>query len=939
MTLRRPVRTAALLLVLLLANCALLIGEAAAQAPKTWSSSEILLGLKKLNVLGSALYIAAHPDDENTRLIAYLANGRLVETGYLSATRGDGGQNLIGPELREGLGVIRTQELLAARRVDGGRQFFTRANDFGFSKTAQETFTIWDKEQVLADMVWVIRQRRPDVMITRFPPDARAGHGHHTASAMLAIEAFDAAADPKRFPEQLKFVQPWQAKRLLWNTGSFFVKAGEDMSPYFQLDAGGYNALLGRSYGEIAAESRTSHKSQGFGSSAQRGEAPEYFQLLKGAPAKTDLFDGVDLTWNRVPGSMMQILMTDLLRNYDSSNPAASVDKLFEVRDHLQSQLVGSDNIQIPAPDLFWFRQKLTETEKLIQACLGLYIEATATDAAVVSGGQLKLKLDVVNRGNRKLQVLNVFTANPYQDSELLTQSRVLLSKNHRETGRVRGAMTSNVFDPTGYSVEKNLPSGASLTQVMSLPMIGETRMVLSEGTIDQEATVAQPSLSALSQPFWLREKGTAGMYKLPGAVPTEKPDISHQYGVLTELGTIGMFQLPGVLQFVGRPENEPSAAVRVKFMLTTKNMAGEGTDRIIGFDVPVQYKHTDPVRGEIYEPLTVVPPVMVNIGGQAFVFADQQPKTVPVTLRAGKAGVKGSVALTLPAGWVAEPASMPFDLAAKDAEQTVQFQVRPGAGAKEGKTELRAVATVEGQAYSRGYQVIAYDHIPTQTLFPEATAPLVKLDLKRKGQQIGYLMGAGDEVPEALRQIGYTVTLLKPDELTEANLRRFDAVVLGVRAYNTVEQLKTRQPALLKYVENGGNVVVQYTVNRGTVLPEIGPYPLTLGRDRVTVEDAPVTLLNPKQPLLNTPNRISPADFTGWEQEQGLYYPAKWDPRYQTVISSHDPGEPARESAILVANYGKGHYIYTGLSFFRELPAGVPGAYRLLTNMVSLGK
>ena len=300
-------------------------------------------------------------------------------------------------------------------------------------------------------------------------------------------------------------------------------------------------------------------------------------------------------------------------------------------------------------------------------------------------------------------------------------------------------------------------------------------------------------------------------------------------------------------------------------------------------------------MEGEKYRPLTVVPPVAVNIGGQAFVFADTQPKTVPVTLRAGKAGVKGSVALTLPAGWVAEPASLPFDLAAKDAEQTVQFQVRPGAGAKEGKTELRAVATVDGQAYSRGYQVIAYNHIPTQTLFPEATAPLVKLDLKRKGQQIGYLMGAGDEVPEALRQIGYTVTLLKPEDLTETSLRRFDAVVLGIRAYNTVDQLKTRQPALLKYVENGGNVVVQYVVNRGTVLPEIGPYPLTLSRDRVTVEDAPVTLLNPKQPLLNTPNRITPQDFTGWVQEQGLYYPEKWDPRYQTVISSHDPDEPAR--------------------------------------------
>ncbi|MFD2786022.1 PIG-L family deacetylase [Hymenobacter rubripertinctus] len=848
MTLRQPFRAAAVWLIVL-THSLIHSFTAQAQAPKTYSSSEILLGLKKLNVLGSALYIAAHPDDENTRLIAYLANGRLVDTGYLSATRGDGGQNLIGPELREGLGVIRTQELLAARRVDGGRQFFTRANDFGFSKTAQETFTIWDKEQVLADMVWVIRQRRPDVMITRFPPDARAGHGHHTASAMLAIEAFDAAADPKRFPEQLQYVQPWQAKRLLWNTGSFFVKPGEDMSQYFQLDAGGYNPLLGRSYGEIAAESRTSHKSQGFGSSAQRGEAPEYFQLLKGVPAKTDLFDGVDLTWNRVPGgAAVGKLVDEVIRNYDASNPSASVAGLLKVREALR---------KLPQNN-FWVKEKLTETNSMFQSCLGLYMEAIAAFPSVCLGESIPVKITLLNRTPN--QVLNL--------SELGFPDRDKDSIVNKTIGPNQPITIKSAF--------------------------------LQPAKADNDRLEGRTRDELLSQPYWLKRSATVGMYKVPAQLER------------------------------GLAENEPDAIITAVIQAVSQEFT---------YDIPVQYKHTDPVRGEIYEPLTVVPPVMVNVGGQAFVFADNAAKTVPVTVRAGKGGVKGNVSLTLPAGWQSEPANFPFDLAAKDAEQTVQFQVRPVAGAKEGKTELRAVATVDGQAYSRGYQVIAYDHIPTQTLFPEATAPLVKLDLKRKGQQIGYLMGAGDEVPEALRQIGYTVTLLKPDDLTETNLRRFDAVVLGIRAYNTVEQLKARQPALLKYVENGGNVVVQYVVNRGTVLPEIGPYPLTLGRDRVTVEDAPVILLNPKQPLLNTPNRITPADFKGWVQEQGLYYPEKWDPRYQTVISSHDPDEPARESAILVADYGKGHYIYTGLSLFRELPAGVPGAYRILTNMVSLGK
>jgi LmbE family N-acetylglucosaminyl deacetylase len=831
---------------------------ARAQAPKTWSSSDILLGLRKLNVLGSVLYIAAHPDDENTRLIAYLANGRLVETGYLSCTRGDGGQNLVGPELCEGLGVIRTQELLAARRIDGGRQFFTRANDFGFSKTAEETFTIWDKEQVLADMVWVIRQRRPDVLITRFPPDARAGHGHHTASALLAIEAFEAAGDPKRFPEQLTYVQAWQPKRLVWNIGSSFVKPGEDLSGYLKLDAGGYNPLLGQSYGEIAARSRSQHKSQGFGSSATRGEAPEYFQPLKGEKAAKDLFEGIDMTWNRVPGGTAIGKMVDeVVQKYEAANPSASVVGLLRLRKELLSYKAAAGNEEVAS----WRREKIARVNELLRAALGLHLAATATAPSAISGGRLSVTIEIINRlpeANRKI-------------------SGTYLEAVSALTGAIDTTFTN-----------KYLSYNNPLVFQMQLPVTNR---------------------AALTQPYWLIQPAQGGMYRVDEQT------------------------------LRGQPENSAAAAVRVKLTVLAP-VNGLSFERdTISYLVPVQYKSTDPVEGEKYRPLVVVPPVAVNIAGHAYVFADAQAKTVPVTLRAGKAGVKGSVALTLPTGWKAEPTSIPFDLAAKDAEQTVQFRVQPGADAAEGKTELRAVATVDGQPYSRGYQAIEYNHIPTQTLFPEAVAPLVKLNLKRKGQEIGYLMGAGDEVPDALRQIGYTVTLLKPEDLTDQNLRRFDAVVLGVRAYNTVDKLKALQPTLLKYVENGGTMVVQYVVSRGTVIPQIGPFPLTLSRDRVTVENAPVTFLNPKQPLLNTPNKITSRDFEGWVQEQGLYYPSQWDPKYQTVLSSHDPNEPATESAILVANYGKGHYVYTGLSFFRELPAGVPGAYRLLTNMVSLGR
>ena len=864
-------RTAArLALTLLIAHCSLLTLKA--QAPKTYSSSEILLGLQKLDVLGSVLYIAAHPDDENTRLLAYLANGRHLETSYLSLTRGDGGQNLIGPELREQLGVIRTQELLAARRLDGAHQFFTRANDFGFSKTSAEALSVWDHEQVLADVVWVIRQQRPDVLITRFPPDPRAGHGHHQASAILAAEAFDAAGDPKRFPEQLKFVQPWQPKRLYWNTGSFFVKPGENMDGYLKLDAGGYNPLLGQSYGEIAARSRSQHRSQGFGAAAQRGEAIEYFQFVKGTPAKTDLFEDIDQTWGRVPGgAAIGKMVNEVIRKYDAANPSASVAGLTSALNAIVSMQNSSPIYEVTVyPPLerkpttskkttglaestattYWISTKAQEALQLIQACSGIFIEAIASEPTAVAGSKVTVTMEITRPA----------------------------------------PVAQGVSD---YAT-------AELKKLMTDAMPGSSKKQL-------ELTL--PANLATSQPYWLQKPGTIGMYNVPTFLNNAEQ----------------------AKQLIGQPENE--AVLTVPFDIQLHN-------NYFVVPIPVQYKHTDPVLGELYQPLVVVPPVMVNIpAARAYVFADQQPKPVPVTLRAGKAGVAGTLALQVPKGWQAEPASIPFELKNKDDEQTFNIMLRPLAGAAEGKAELHAVATVEGQPYSRGIQQIIYPHIPTQTLFPEAVAPLVKLQLARRGQNVGYLMGAGDEVPDALRQIGYNVTLLKPEDISAPRLKQFDAVLLGVRAYNTIDKLKTVQPELLKYIEGGGNVVVQYVVNRGTVIPQIGPYPLTLSAGRVTVEDAPVTFLKPRHPLLNSPNKLTEQDFKGWVQEQGLYYPSQWDPKYQTVISSHDPDEAAKESAILVTDYGKGHYIYTGLSLFRELPAGVPGAYRIITNMISYGK
>ncbi|PRY16521.1 GlcNAc-PI de-N-acetylase [Pontibacter ummariensis] len=822
-----------LCLLALLFTC----GVTQAQAPVRSSSGQVLQGLKKLNVLGSALYVAAHPDDENTRLIAYLSNEKLYNTGYLAVTRGDGGQNLIGPEIREELGLIRTQELLQARRTDGGRQFFTRANDFGYSKDPEETFTIWDKEQVLADMVYVIRKFRPDVMITRFPPDERAGHGHHTASAILAEEAFTAAADPKRFPEQLKYVDVWQPKRLLWNTGVWSFKSQEEFEKHgkelLKVDVGGYNPLLGKSYGEIAAESRSMHKSQGFGATGARGTSIEYLQHTKGDKAEASLFEGIPTSWSRVKGGeKVGKLIQKAIDTYRPAEPAAVVPTLITAKKELDK-----------LPDSYWKRVKQEELQDVMQAAMGLYLEVTANDFAATPGQPVKLNVEAINRSAVPVTLRKV----RYSFSSADTTLNKPLQNN----------------EPIKYSATRVLPNG-----------------------------------SESSQPYWLRRKGTLGMF----AVESQ--------------------------QEVGMPENAP--AVQATFDLT---VAGEP----LQVKVPVVYKRTDPVEGEVYRPFVITPPVFVNVAEHVYVFASQEPKQVQVLVKAGKANLNGTLKLQLPQGWRSVPAAVPFTLPTKGAELPVTFTVYPPQEQQE--AELKAVAVVEGKEYQHGLKVISYSHIPAQVTFPDATAKIVKLDLQKKGQKIGYLMGAGDDIPTSLQQIGYDVTLLQDEDMRLNKLQQFDAIILGVRAYNTVDRLKFYQPTLLEYVKQGGNLIVQYNTNHSLVLPNVGPYPLQLSRDRVTVEDAEVRFLEPNHPVLNTPNKITRKDFEGWVQERGLYFPNEWSEEYQAILSSNDPGEPARKGGLLVAPYGKGNYIYTGYSWFRELPAGVPGAYRLFANLISLGK
>lgn len=800
-------------------------------------AAEIKLGLKKLNFLGTVLYVAAHPDDENTRVIAYLANERLATTGYLSMTRGDGGQNLIGPEMRDLLGLIRTQELLAARRIDGGHQFFTRANDFGFSKSATETLRIWDKDEILSDVVRIIRQFKPDVILTRFPADERAGHGHHTASAMLAQEAFDLSNNPSVYPDQVKEFGTWQVKGIYTNTGRWWnTEINEDTPGIVTMDIGAYNPLLGKSYSEIAAESRTQHKSQGFGSSGSRGEALDFFEFVKGHHAKKDIFEEVNTTWSRVAGgSKIEPLVNKLIAEYNEENPSASVPMLLQVRKQMNTLNDG-----------IWKQRKIDEVDKLIKDCLGLYAAASASNYYVAPGEEFQTSFEIVNRSTFPLNLKRI-------GSNVLKYDTAL-----------NGSLVNN--KPIEFKAKQIVSADASYTD-----------------------------------PYWLREEHSLGLFNVKDK------------------------------RLIGKPENEPAISFQFQFEIS-------GEELLI--DVPLLYKWNDPVKGELYRPFEIVPPVTINLSESVVVFNDTKARPISVLVKShSNKAVQSLLSLELPKGWRTEPANQNFELNSRGEEKTIQFMVYPSND--EMTSTLKAKATVGNIIYDNALQIISYDHFPIQTLLPKAEARLVRINLKKEGGLVAYIQGAGDEIPAALKNMGYEVWEMKNEEVTKENLSRVDAVVLGVRALNTNERLHFFMDDLLEYVRNGGTMIVQYNTSfrTATDTEKFSPYPLTISRDRVTDEQSEVRILKPNHPALNSPNKITAKDFDNWIQERGLYFPNKWDPHFEALISTADPGEDPVEGALLVSQYGNGYYVYTGLSFFRELPEGVPGAYKLFANLVSLGK
>jgi LmbE family N-acetylglucosaminyl deacetylase len=821
-------------------------------SPQQILPAQILQDLRSFNELGSVLYVAAHPDDENTQLITYLARGRGYRTAYLSLTRGDGGQNVLGPEFGDELGVIRTQELLAARRLDGGRQFFSRARDFGYSKDYRQTLTKWDHQQVLSDIVRVIRTFQPDVMITRFSTLPGPTHGHHTASAILALEAFKIAGDPSKFPDQLTTLTPWQPKRILLNGfGVGFRRPGQIVPgattarSALRIDISGNDPVLKMSFAQIAALSRSMHKTQGFANYTGRaGAGPSYesFQLLGGDPATKDILDNIDTAWNRIPGGADIATLTDnAISQFNPQGPSAIIPILLTIKSRLTS---------LPGTPLL--NDKRRQLDRILQSCLGLEVQTTIPEAEVVPGEQLQLHHTAIIRANVPANISVKWVATRYPSIE-----------------------KSSTGDPI------NLTPNTSATR---------------------DSTQSLPATTPLSEPYWLREPETPGMFRV------DDPSL------------------------IGRPENPPAFLIEQVF-----EVAGQ---TLVIPDQPVQI--TASPKPDSRRTLDVIPPVSLSFASNVQLFAPGSTHPVTVQLTAYRANSAGTLQLQAPPGWAVAPANQPFNLQSIGDRASLAFTVT--APDEPTTANIIARANIDGKIYDNNRIEISYSHIPVQLLQPPAELKAVCLNLQIRSHNIGYIAGAGDSVAQSLTQMGCTVTQLTGPDLSPDRLRKFDAIVIGIRAFNVRTDLAPALPALFAYVQAGGNIIEQYNTPAGLKTTKLAPYDLKLSRDlphnRVTDENAPITLLVPDHPIFNTPNKITAADFTGWVQERGLNFASEWDTTHFTpLIACNDIGEAPLKGGLLVARYGKGYFVYTGLSWFRQLPAGVPGAYRLFANLISLGK
>lgn len=788
------------------------------------TSSQQYHQLMQLRETKRVLYVAAHPDDENTRLIAYLANGAHAEVAYLSLTRGDGGQNLIGKELGIELGQIRTQELIKAREIDGGKQYFTRALDFGYSKDPTETLQNWDKEKVLADVVWAIRSFQPDIIITRFNTTPGITHGHHTTSAILAEEAFSLSGDPKAFPEQLTYVKPWKAKRLFFNAynfrGEFEPEVGKR---YYAMEVGGYNPLLGKSYHQLAADSRTMHKSQGFGATAGVGMAKDYLEQVAGESYENTPFDGIESRWESIKGGLaIQEKLDQLLNNFNLVETDKNLPAFLSIR----SALLELDST---SP---WIVGKLAKLDQLIFYSLGLKMEFVTNKELGYPGEKLTAQLLLVNPSEAPISEVTFQLYDTYYPSKD--------AKGNEDT---RLSLTFNLANQARYS-----------------------------------------------QPYWLENPLDGALFSIPSQRNIGLPFIE---------------KVGGGLNFVLGGQ---------KFKVT----------------VPLVYKFNDPIDGEVKQPFTIVPEVDLSLSKElVFLVAGADPTTI-VTVNFRNEVLDGSLEFEgLNANQFQVQKVEDFPLL-KQRKYTVSFlQGQPG------KQVIRArYRTTSGQVFDQVVHRISYAHIPNLTYFSSAQIQLIQEAWKISDGKIGYLKGAGDEVPEVLSALGYQVNFLDEVSMELDQLKQYQAIVVGIRAYNTEEFLAGKQQILMDYVKAGGNLIVQYNTSSPLVTSNIGPYPFVIGRDRVTVEGSPV-LADWSHDLLRVPNQMEAKDFEAWVQERGLYFATKVDERYQSPLTLQEPGETANKGGLITTRVGEGTFVYTGISFFRQLPAGVPGAIKLFINMI----
>ena len=753
-----------------------------------------------------------------------MAQEQLVRAAYLSLTRGDGGQNLLGNENGALLGVLRTQELLSARRIDGAEQFFTRAIDFGYSKTPDETLQNWDREKVLGDIVKVIRLFKPDIIITRFS-ESRGGHGHHLVSAILAREAFYAAADPKRYPEQLENLEIWQTKRIFWNTWSPGSKA-------ISIDVGKYDPLLGKSYQEFAAASRTMHKSQGFGVSPGRGEQLVWFDLTAGDSANINLFDGIDISWNRIENSpKIEEQVKQTINSFNPDQPAKTVPALIEIYRLLDQH--SSDH---------WIGIKKNEVQDLIRMCSGLWLESIVRKAGVSPGMTIDVRSMVVKRSDVPITLEKIEITYQKKDT--------LLSKN------LRG----------------NKP-------------------------ISYRQTILIPKNAPFTQPFWLEEPNNGKMFTFANE------------------NQIYLAESP--------------SALTTRFLFEIDGLK-------LTYDIPVQQRWNDAIKGEQFRPFVIRPRLSVAIDKPTYIFAGIKSHDIEVRVKSTSKDLEGKLQLELPGGWEVQPGSFSFKLEESGDQVVKRFQVKAGSLAKSGTAGLIAT-TVNGKSYRNEIIEIVYDHIPFQTVLQPAQTHLVKLDITVFPGRIGYIMGSGDEIPEALTQLGYQVDLLSDEDLEQNDLSIYEAIICGIRAFNTREELGRQQKRLITYVEKGGTWIVQHNTRFGIQVEQIGPYPFsTFGRDRIADENAPLQILVPDHQIFNYPNKLTQTDFENWVQERGLYFADSWEGKLYPLLAGNDIGESSKLGGLLYSRYGKGVFIFTAYSWFRQLPAGVPGAYRLFGNMIS---